>query len=36
LEVIKSLFFKALWSAAYVSPLTISYSDFLVLFATSS
>jgi hypothetical protein len=32
LEEIKSLFFKILyfWTIAYVSPLTISYNDFLV------
>jgi hypothetical protein len=38
LEEIKALFFKTLylWITAYVSPLTISYSDFFVLFAVSS
>jgi len=32
LEEIKSVFFKILylWTIAYVSPLTISYNDFLV------
>jgi hypothetical protein len=35
LEEINSLFFNALylWTAAFVSPLLISYYDFLVLFA---
>jgi hypothetical protein len=35
---IKSLFFKTLylWTAPYVSHLSISYSDFLLLFAFSS
>jgi hypothetical protein len=34
----KSFFFKTLylWIAAFVYPLTISYSDFLILFAPSS
>jgi hypothetical protein len=38
LEEIKFLYFKTLylWIAAYVSPVMISYSDFLVLFAHSS
>jgi hypothetical protein len=38
LEEIKSLFSKTLyfWTVVYVSPLTISYSDFLVLFASSN
>jgi hypothetical protein len=38
LEEITSSFFKTLylWTSAYVSPLSISYSDFLVLFAPSS
>jgi hypothetical protein len=38
LEEIKSLFFKTLylWTVAYVSHFTISYSDFLVLFTHSS
>jgi hypothetical protein len=38
IEEILSLFFKTLymWTIAYVSPLSISYSDFLVLFASSS
>jgi hypothetical protein len=38
LEEIKALFFKTLYllTAAYMSPLTISYSDFIVLFATFS
>jgi hypothetical protein len=38
LEEIKSLFFKTLnlWTVAYVSPLTISYSDLFVLFTFSS
>jgi hypothetical protein len=38
LEEIKSFFFKTLylWIVAYVSPLTISYSDFLILFTHSS
>jgi hypothetical protein len=38
LEEIKSLFFKTLylWTAAYVSHLTISCSVFLVLFAPFS
>jgi hypothetical protein len=35
LEEIKSLFFntKYLWTAAFISPLGISYHDFLFLFA---
>jgi hypothetical protein len=38
LEEIKSLFFKTLylWTASYVSPMMISYCDFLVLFYLSS
>jgi hypothetical protein len=38
LEEIKSLFFNTLYLriAAFVSPLVISYHDFLVLFASSS
>jgi hypothetical protein len=38
LEEIKSFFFKTLdlWTTAYVSPLTINHSDFLVLFVHSS
>jgi hypothetical protein len=34
-EEIKSLFFNILylWTTAFVSPLAISYNDFLVLFA---
>jgi hypothetical protein len=38
LEEKKSFFFKTLylWIIAYVYPLTISYSDFLVRFAPSS
>jgi hypothetical protein len=38
LEEIKSLFFQTLylWTAAYISPLSISHSDFLVLFIHSS
>jgi hypothetical protein len=38
LEEIKSLFSKTLyfWTVVYVSPLTISYSDFIVLFASSN
>ena len=41
LEEIKSLFFKTfktlyMWTAAYVSHLTISYSDFLIFLALSS
>jgi hypothetical protein len=36
LEKIKSFFFKTLyfWTAAYVSPLSISYNDFLVIFCS--
>jgi hypothetical protein len=35
---IKSFFFKTLylWTAAYVSSLTINYNEFLVLFVHSS
>ena len=38
LEKIKSFFFKILylWMTAYVSPLIISYNDFIVHFALSS
>jgi hypothetical protein len=37
LEGIKSLFFNTLylWTASFISPLVISYHDFLVLFAPS-
>jgi hypothetical protein len=35
LEEIKSLFFNTLylWTPTYVSPLVVSYHDFIVLFA---
>jgi hypothetical protein len=38
LEEILSLFYKTLylWTAAYVSPLLLTYSDFLVCFALYS
>jgi hypothetical protein len=38
LEKIKSFFFKTLylWTVAYVSPLTISYHNFPILFGPSS
>jgi hypothetical protein len=38
MEEIISLFFETLylWTAVYVSPLSISFSDFLVCFALSS
>jgi hypothetical protein len=38
LKEIKSLFFNTLylWTAVFVSPLVISYHDFLVLFAPTS
>jgi hypothetical protein len=38
LKKVKSFFFKILylWTTAYVSPLIISYNDFLVYFALSS
>jgi hypothetical protein len=38
LEEIKSLFFNTLylWTAAFVSPLLISYHDFLIIFAPPS
>jgi hypothetical protein len=38
LEEIKSFFFRTLylWTDAYVSPLSISYSDFLIIFVPSS
>jgi hypothetical protein len=38
LEKIKYFFFKTLflWTAAFISPLMISYHDFLVLFSPSS
>jgi hypothetical protein len=38
LEEITSLFFKTLyhWTSAYVSHLSISYSDFFILFTPSS
>jgi hypothetical protein len=38
LKELKSLFFNTLyiWTVAYISPLMISYHDFLILFAPTS
>jgi len=38
LEELKSFFFNTLylWTTAYISPLVISYHDFLILFAPAS